>query len=68
VAYVDAAAALGGAGGAYSDTATDASGRTVSARAGDGVHLTADGSRLLAAAIMRELARVVRLPRSATAP
>jgi len=53
VVYFDTYALFADADGKYSTTVTDADGKTITARSGDGVHLTMDGANYLARAVFK---------------
>lgn len=62
-AYINVRDVLADASGAYAPVARTASGATVKLRADDGVHISAAGSRLLAARLIETVAEPSGLPR-----
>jgi len=62
-AYINVRDVLADASGAYAPVARTASGSTVKLRADDGVHISAAGSRLLAARLIETVAEPSGLPR-----
>lgn len=60
VTFVDTWSATSDADGNYAQDLVDASGRTVRARADDGVHFTQEGGRILAAVVMAAISDLYR--------